>query len=124
MRAGQTFQQATQVQTLRLCPNQGWPRHRPDKLANTQQNPAFAQLSIDRCTQAGLSATRWRTDVLQCGAECLLLAQSGHFETEFQCPLLGVKRTWIESALMSAFDPKRTFPMRRPNKQLRTMPEL
>src|SRR6516165_5028086 len=78
MRAGQTFQQATQVQTLRLCPNQGWPRHRPDKLANTQQNPAFAQLSIDRCTQAGLSATRWRTDVLQCGAECLLLAQSGH----------------------------------------------
>jgi len=44
----------------------------------------------------------------ECGAECLLLAQSGHFETEFQCPLLGVKRTWIESALMSAFDPKRT----------------
>src|SRR5262252_8572174 len=83
MRAGQTFQQATKVQTLRLCPNQGWPRHRPDKLANTQQNPTFAQLSIDRCTQAGLSATRWRTDVLQCGAECLLLAQSGHFETEF-----------------------------------------
>ena len=34
MRAGQTFQQATQVQTLRLCPNQGWPRnghlHQPD----------------------------------------------------------------------------------------------
>src|SRR6516225_1801800 len=24
---------------------------------------------------------------------CPLLAQSGHFETEFQCPLLGVKRT-------------------------------
>src|SRR5262249_40760053 len=45
MRAGQTFQQATQVQTLRLCPNQDWPRHRPDKLANTQQNPAFAQLN-------------------------------------------------------------------------------
>src|SRR5262249_33205512 len=63
MRAGQTFLQATQVQTLRLCPNQGWPRHMPDKLANTQQNPAFAQLSIDRCTQAGLSATRWKTDV-------------------------------------------------------------
>jgi len=47
MRAGQTFQRATQVQTLRLCPNQGWPRHRPDKLANTRRNPAFAQLSID-----------------------------------------------------------------------------
>jgi hypothetical protein len=42
------------VQTLGLCPNQGWPRHRPDKLANTQQNPAFAQLSIDRGTQAGV----------------------------------------------------------------------
>jgi hypothetical protein len=36
------------VQTLRLCPNQGWPRHRPDKLANTQQNPAFIQLTIHR----------------------------------------------------------------------------
>jgi len=46
LRAGQTFQQATQGQTLRLCPNQGWPKHRPDKLANTRQNPAFAQLSI------------------------------------------------------------------------------
>src|SRR5262249_28237694 len=23
------------------------------------------------------------------------LAQSGHFATEFQCPLLGVKRTWV-----------------------------
>src|SRR6516164_2483318 len=26
MRAGQTFRQATQVQTLGLCPNQDWPR--------------------------------------------------------------------------------------------------
>jgi len=26
--------------------------------------------------------------------ECPLLAQSGHSATEFQCPLLGVKRTW------------------------------
>ena len=25
--------------------------------------------------------------------QCLLLAQSGHSATEFQCPLLGVKRT-------------------------------
>lgn len=40
MRAGRTFQQATQAQILRLCPNQGWPRHRLDKLANTLQNPA------------------------------------------------------------------------------------
>ena len=27
--------------------------------------------------------------------ECLLLAQSGHFAAEFQCPLLGVKRTAV-----------------------------
>ena len=27
------------------------------------------------------------------GAECPLLAQNGHDATEFQCPLLGVKRT-------------------------------
>src|SRR5262249_21879883 len=30
-----------------------------------------------------------------------LLAQSGHFTTEFQCPLLGVKRTLSERASMS-----------------------
>ena len=28
---------------------------------------------------------------------------------EFQCPLLGVKQTLITRAVMSAFDPKRTF---------------
>jgi hypothetical protein len=36
------------------------------------------------------------------------LAQSGHFTAEFQCPLLGVKRTLAELPPMSAFDPKRT----------------
>jgi hypothetical protein len=36
------------------------------------------------------------------------LAQSGHFVTEFRCPLLGVKRTFFQLAPMSAFDPKRT----------------
>src|SRR5229473_756015 len=46
LRAVQTFQPATQVQRLALCPNQGWPKHRPNKLANTHQNRAFAQLSI------------------------------------------------------------------------------
>jgi len=30
-----------------------------------------------------------------------------------QCPLLGVKRTLIGRALMSAFDPKRTFDLWR-----------
>jgi hypothetical protein len=32
------------------------------------------------------------------------LAQSGHYATEFQCPLLGVKRTLVGDAAMSAFD--------------------
>jgi hypothetical protein len=36
-------------------------------------------------------------------------AQSGHFTAEFQCPLLGVKRTLVGDAAMSAFDPKRTL---------------
>ena len=40
---------------------------------------------------------------------CPLLAQSGHSAAEFQCPLLGVKRTSDRGASMSAFDPKRTF---------------
>src|SRR6516225_6139192 len=42
-------------------------------------------------------------------AECLLLAQSGHFATEFQCLLLGVKRTSRGHAPMSAYDPRRTL---------------
>src|SRR5690348_13841858 len=37
-----------------------------------------------------------------------LLAQSGHFSIEFQCPLLGVKRTSDGRASMSGFDPKAT----------------
>jgi hypothetical protein len=37
-----------------------------------------------------------------------LLAQSGHSSIEFQCPLLGVKRTSAGINGMSAFDPKRT----------------
>jgi hypothetical protein len=35
-------------------------------------------------------------------------AQSGHYATEFQCPLLGVKRTFGRLAVMSASDPYRT----------------
>jgi hypothetical protein len=46
LQAEQTFQQATQAQPLGPCPNRGWPKHSPDKLANTRQNRAFAQLSI------------------------------------------------------------------------------
>src|SRR6516164_4785553 len=36
--------------------------------------------------------------------ECLLLAQSGHFAAESQCPLLGVKRTSYARALECAPD--------------------
>ena len=32
-----------------------------------------------------------------------------HLKTLNQCPLLGVKRTFVQVASMSAFDPKRTF---------------
>jgi hypothetical protein len=42
-------------------------------------------------------------------ADSLRLAQSGHFAIEFRCPLLGVKRTLVGDAAMSAFDPKRTW---------------
>ena len=38
----------------------------------------------------------------------LSLAQSGHRDALNQCPLLGVKRTLIGGAPMSAIDPKRT----------------
>ena len=48
----------------------------------------------------------------RCTAECPLLAQSGHSATEFQCPLLGVKRTLPKRPPMSAFDPKRTWAAR------------
>src|SRR5215475_1700055 len=44
LRVEQTFQPATQAQRLGLCPNQDWPRHRPDKLANTRQNLALLSL--------------------------------------------------------------------------------
>jgi hypothetical protein len=33
----------------------------------------------------------------------------GHFVTEFQCPLSGVKRALCGRAAMSAFDPKQTL---------------
>src|SRR6516225_7886636 len=42
-----------------------------------------------------------------------LLAQSGHHATEFQCPLLGVKRAWPKHSSMSAFDPKRTYALQQ-----------
>jgi len=56
-KAGQTFQQATQLQPIGLYANQGWPRHKPDKLANIRQSPAFAQLSI-QCFAAARARCR------------------------------------------------------------------
>src|SRR5260370_31046140 len=45
-KGGQTFQRATQVHPVGLYANQGWPRDRLDKPANTLQNRAFVYLSI------------------------------------------------------------------------------
>jgi hypothetical protein len=45
-------------------------------------------------------------------AVSLSLAQSGHRDALNQCPLLGVKRTSVGDAAMSAFDPKRTLATR------------
>src|SRR5215469_14432885 len=47
-------------------------------------------------------------EVIERTAQCPLLAQSGHRMTEFQCSLLGVKRTSLRHASMSASDSKRT----------------
>jgi len=61
------------------------------------------------------SLTGHRSGVHHVTTECLLLAQSGHSATEFQCPLLGVQRTSRKTPGMSANDPKRTFePSRLP----------
>ena len=40
-------------------------------------------------------------------ARCPLLAQSRHHAAKFQCPLTGVKRTFLQLVLMSVIDPNR-----------------
>src|SRR6516165_2794724 len=57
---------------------------------------------------ASVSVKADRIDQFMLHCMSPLLAQSGHFATEFQCPLLGVKRTWVAPSPMSAFDPKQT----------------
>jgi hypothetical protein len=42
------------------------------------------------------------------------MAQSGHADRTYECPLLGVKRTSVGHAVLSAFDPKRPFGLLRP----------
>src|SRR5215472_16366265 len=51
-------------------------------------------------------------------------ASGKNHATEFQCPLLGVKRTFIQLTLMSAFDPKRTWRFDRPvaSRQVPSLP--
>jgi len=50
--------------------------------------------------------------VLQCMSP--LLALSGHARRVGRCPLSGAKRTWLKDGDMSAYDPIRTFGLRRP----------
>ena len=48
LRAGQnTYSILHKGKPWALCTNQGWPRHRPDKLANTRQNPALLSLAYN-----------------------------------------------------------------------------
>src|SRR6516164_8561125 len=63
------------------------------------------------CPKAGGNGTTERLMPLVASGsqQCPLLAQSGHSTTEFRCLLLGVKRTLVGGAAMSAFDPKRTL---------------
>ena len=63
--------------------------------------------SLCEVTKAGLHERPWLLDID--AARCPLLAHSGHPDALNQCPLLGVKRTSLGHASMSAFDPKRTF---------------
>src|SRR4029079_9855033 len=50
-----------------------------------------------------------RADLASNQSPCLLLAQSGHAQCADECPLLGVKRTFLIRSLMSVNDPKRTL---------------
>jgi len=70
--------------------------------------PCFPTFAADVRFSNRLCRRRDRVNRLFAACIYLLLAQSGHSATEFQCLLLGVKRTLILSAAMSAFDPKRT----------------
>ena len=50
----------------------------------------------------------WTTCAVGVISQCPLLALSGHRMALNQCPLLGAKRTLLQRAPTSAFDPKRT----------------
>jgi hypothetical protein len=73
--------------------------------ADGQAMPRACWLHLSVGSLRGVNQTKLRYI-----RECLLLALSGHFVHPAACPLLGVKRTFLTLARMSAFDPKRTFP--------------
>jgi CheY-like chemotaxis protein len=75
--------------------------------AIAKQRPDLILMDIQLPIMDGYTATSMVARLLRC--ICPLLAQSGHFENEFQCPLLGVKRTLGGNPGMSAFEPKRTW---------------
>src|SRR5215472_16377764 len=75
------------------------------ELSTSQTHPIIFNNGLNVCCLPGGP----KTSCAGTHAECLLLAQSGHHAAEFQCLLLGVKRTSEECAAMSAFDPKRKW---------------
>ena len=95
--AGQTFQQAIQVQTLAPCPSQDWPRHRPHKLANIRQDPAFgsslahnvaweALTTVSPFTLRNLCTWRpWRT----CSRACARSASECKADIAYSCICTG-----------------------------------
>ena len=67
-----------------------------------------------KCTRLPTRSAQWQASavdqILDRSAKCPLLAQSGHCLTGFQCPLLGVKRTLIGHATMTADGSKAEVP--------------
>ena len=74
-RVAQTFRPATQAQRLALCPNQDWPGHKPNKLANTRQNLASVQFIV---RAAGCPLMTSNHTTMAPGKICIMF---GHGET-------------------------------------------
>ena len=70
----------------RLCPNQGWPRHRPDKLANTRQNLASVQFIV---RAAGCPLMTSNHTTMAPGKICIMF---GHGETRKSVARLRIAR--------------------------------
>jgi len=85
-----------------LCSTYPFPLHTQKHLAKLRA-AALLLFVIAACPRRKLGDARYSHKA----------EQSGHFATEFQCPLLGVKRTLRQLVAMSAYDPKRTWPTSR-----------